>query len=172
MSGKKILLGLGTLVFLGLMAKVPLSEGATLKIGYINIAETFERYYRTHESEKEFQAEKKKNQDEINKQEEKIKLLREELKKKKGVLKKKEITEKEKEITEKTVKLSEFINRANLELREKNARLITERLAEVNEAIKNFGKRKKYSIILEERSIFYGGTNITEEFIKFLNKKK
>lgn len=169
---KKILLGLGILSFLGLAVKVPVSESAALKIGYIDIAEAFEKYYKTQESEKEFQAEKEKKRNEIKKQEEEIKSLSAELEKKKGILKKKEVAKRNEKILKKTSELREFMIKANAELRKKNTQLINKRFTEVQEAIKNFAQRKKYSIILEEKSILYGGKDLTEEFIKFLNKKK
>ena len=172
MSMKKVLFILMILSFLGLVVRVPVSESATLKIGYIDIAEAFEKYCKTQESEKEFQAEKEKKRSEIKKREEEIKSLRAELEKKKGILKKKEVAKRSEKILKKTAELREFMIKANAELREKNAQLINERFAEVQEAIKNFAKRKKYSIILEKKSILYGGIDLTAEFIKFLNKKK
>ena len=172
MFTKRVLLGLIILGFLGLMARVPVSEGAELKIGSIDIAEAFEKYYKTQESEKEFQAQKEKKQEEIKKREEKIKSLSAELEKKKGILKKEEAEKRNEEIAKKTAELREFMINANAELREKNAQLINERFAEVKEAIENFARSKKYSIIIERKSILYGGEDLTEEFIKFLNKKK
>ncbi len=173
-------MGLVILGFLGLMAKVPKSCAATLKIGYINIAEAFESYDKTQESEKEFQAQKKKKQEEIKKREEKIRLLSAELEKKKGILKKEEVAKRNEEIKKKTAELREFMIKANAELRGKNVQLIKELLGEVEEAIKNFAKSKRYSIILRKESdlrispLLFApkSMDLTKEFIKFLNKKK
>ncbi|MCK4245179.1 MAG: OmpH family outer membrane protein [Candidatus Omnitrophica bacterium] len=180
MFTKKVSLGLIILCFLGLMAKVPESWGATLKIGYIDITEAFEGYHKTQKSEKEFQAEKKKKQEEIKKREEKIKSLSAELEKKKRILKKEEVAKRNEEIKKRTAELREFMIKANVELREENARLIKELSADIEEAIKNFAKSRRYSIILRKESdlrispLLFApkSMDLTEEFIKFLNKKK
>ncbi len=168
---KKIFGGLVVLGFLGLAVKVPTSSGATLRIGYVDLVKAFESYTKTQESEKEFQAEKKKKQDEIRKKEEKIKALKTKLETQKKALNEKELAKRNKEITDKTAELSRIIIGANAELRQRNTQLVKQRLDEVKTAIHNFAKKKRYSIILEEKSILYGGDDITDEFIKFLNKK-
>ncbi len=169
---KKIFGCLVVLGFLGLVAKVPLSDGATLKIGCVDLVKAFESYQKTQKSEKEFQAEKEKKRDEIKKLEKKIRALKTKLETQKKALNEKEVAKRNKEITDKTAELSQLIIRANAELREKNVQLVRQRLDEVKEAIKNFAKKQRYSIILEEKSVLYGGDDITDEFIKFLNKGK
>ncbi len=179
MFHKKIFGCLVVLGFLGLLVKVPVSDGATLKIGYLNLVKAFESYQKAQESEKEFQAEKEKKRDEIKKLEEKIKALKKRLETQKKALNEKEVEKRNKEITEKTAEFSRLIIEANAELREKNVQLVKQRLDEVENAIKNFARSKGYSIILRKEPEFRispllfapKSMDLTEDFIKFLNKK-
>ena len=60
------------------------------------------------------------------------------------------------------------------DLRRKNVELTQKILQEVREVVKNYRKKKKYTVILEKRSVITSdeSIDITEQIIKLYDKKK
>jgi len=94
---------------------------------------------------------------------------------KKSDLSTKEINEAQKLITEKEKELIEKENYYNKILKEEEASLLTPLLKEINDKIREYGKKKGYHIVLgatENGNIVYGDKryDITEAVLKYINK--
>ncbi len=174
--GGKILFGSLFLFFIGSFSTLPLSA-ETLKIGYVNTMEVFEKYSKTQERDKLFGDEKRKKESAVQKETEKrqkeIIALSEKLEKEKSLLKEEEIKKRKEEIGKKQESLISYINKVRQELSNRNRELVNMCREEVISAIKKFGQKNGYDYIFEKGAVLYGPKveDITQELIDLLNKK-
>ena len=156
---------------------LPLSADS-LKIGYVNTMEVFQKYSKTQERDKLFGEEKKKKeiavQRETEKRQKEIRALSEKLEKERSLLKEEEAKKREEEIKKKQESLIFYINKVRQELDNRNRELVNKCRDEVLKGVRKFGEKDGYDYIFEKGVVLYGpkAKDITQEVIDYLNKKK
>ncbi|MCD5390752.1 OmpH family outer membrane protein [candidate division NPL-UPA2 bacterium] len=146
-------------------------EGASLKIGYVDIGRVIDGYPRAREAKEALREEQEARHKELSRKREEIDKLEEELKAQEALLKEEEKRKRARLIEEKRRRWEQLFWEYDLEFRSKVMEKQREVLEEIRQAIESFGKEKGYTLILDARQVFYGlkGLDVTEEIIKLLN---
>jgi len=144
------------------------------KVGYVDLLKVYTGYKKAMESEASFNKEVEKEQVKINELQAEIKKMQAEYNKKKDVLKPEEKKKKEEELKEKNQEFTKKLIEVNKKLNERRKEFEGKRIQEIKDAIKEYGKKHGFSIILDKRAILYGedASDLTDEVIKLLNSKK
>lgn len=160
-------------VFAALLFFVPGSSYAQKQegnMGYVDISRLFNSYYKTKEyyevlnnKHNNFQEEVKIKIEKIKEAEGKLALLNDDKK-----------IELEKEIEEMRAGLLEYDRQKKTDLTKERNEKIQELLLEIEQIISDFAEKQNYSIILNDRVLIYGNSdlNLTEEVLKILNEKE
>ena len=165
----RILMGIVCSIFL--VSSVAFSAS---KVGYVDLQKVFTGYKKALESEASFKKEVEKEQVKINALQAEIKKMQADYDKKKDVLKPEEKKKKEEAIKEKIQEFTKKWSEVNKKLDNRRKEIESKRIQEIEDAIKEYGKKHGYSIILDKRAILYGedASDLTDEVIKLLNSKK
>jgi len=144
------------------------------KVGYVDLQKVFTGYKKAMESEASFKKEVEKEQIKINALQAEIKKMQAEYDKKKDILKPEEKKKKEEELKGKIQEFTKKWSEVNKKLDNRRKELEGKRIQEIKDAIKEYGKKHGYSVILDSRAILYGedANDLTDEIIKLLNSKK
>ena len=141
-----------------------------VKIGYVDLYRVFSEYKETRKSEKTLEKKAQdKNKERDNLMEE-IKKLQEEAE----LLSQKEKKKKEAAIEDKLRELQDFDRAVRDELTRKRDNMGRDVLLEIGKGIKDYGKKQKFDVILDSRTLFYANEaiDVTDEIIKDMNKEK
>lgn len=156
-------------LFIVSLLSQPLLAENVRKMAYINAAKVFDGYYKTKEADeklgkkgKEKNAERDKLVKEINKLKDEVQLLSKEAKE-----------EKQSELNEKMRGLQDFDRETKLNLRRERDDVVKQIFKEIDEGIKEYGKKKGYDIIFDSRILLYmdESMDVTNDVIKELNKR-
>lgn len=141
-----------------------------IKIGYINLAKTFDEYEKTKQYDKSLEKKGDKQEKTRQKLVDEIKKLKDEM----VLLSDKGKEEKQTIIDEKIKKLQEFDKETRDELRRERDDMVRDILREIDKVIQDYGKKKGYTVILNDRMLVYGNEaiDITGDIIDILNKKR
>jgi len=144
------------------------------KVGYVDLQKVYTGYKKAMESEAAFRKKVENEQVKINALQAEIKKMKEEYDKKKDILKPEEKKKKEEELKEKFQEFTKKWSEVNKKLDERRKEFEGERIQEIRNAIKEYGKKHGYTVILDSRVILYGEdvNDLTDEIIKLLNSKK
>jgi len=66
----------------------------------------------------------------------------------------------------------ELLSEYQTELSKKEQKLIQDVLAEIENAIKKVAEEKKVKLVLDKRNVIYGGYDITEDVINYIEEKR
>lgn len=141
------------------------SEG---KIGFVDLSKAFDEYQKTKDFDKSLEKKGDIKQEQREKLVKEIRKMREEIE----LLNGKARDKKEKDIEEKIRALQEFDQDAKTELKKERDDMVRDILREMNKAIQDYGETHGYSVILNDRVLFYGDNSLdlTEEITKVLNE--
>jgi outer membrane protein len=161
--GKRLLVVLALIFILGSNVR------AAEKFAYINLEKVFNEYQKTKDEEAKLTEEGKQKQKEIDAKIKEIDKLREDME----LLNEKEKEKRKAEIEKKMQELRQFDRQARADLMRKRDAIIREILTEIDNAIKEYGKSKGYTLIFNSRALLYKDEklDITDEIIKYLNNK-
>ncbi|MBI3323881.1 MAG: OmpH family outer membrane protein [Candidatus Omnitrophica bacterium] len=139
-----------------------------LKIGYVNLAQVFDSYQRTKQSEQVLEQRGKEKQGELEGRVGELKKLRQNLE----LLGDQAREAKAREIEEKSDEFQRLKTRTERDLvRERNeaARQI---LHEIEQTVTEYARANGFSIIVEQRSLVYGenALDVTDDVLKILNE--
>lgn len=143
---------------------------AKIKIATVNIGKVFDEYEKTKEFDTDFQKEELKKQQERDVLISEIRRLKDE-----QLLqaedKRKNFQEK---IDKKLKELDEFDEKAKTSLKEKRNESVNEIFKDIDDTLKQYGERKGYDLILNDRALLYRPDNydVTGDVLKELNKGK
>lgn len=171
---KNYMVGLGVLVFISISGLSSFAGNKNGKIGYVDLQKIFSEYKKAKESENMFKKEVEEEQKKINEMQAEIKKMQSEYEKKKDLMKPEERRKKEEELKKKIQEFSKKWAEVNKKLDKRRKDLEDARLEEIKKTIKEYGKKKGYTVILDSRVILFGEkyTDLTSEIIKVLNSKK
>jgi len=167
------LLGLGLTYRAEAAGKSP--DASSLKIGSVDMGKVIGQYYKAKEVEETLQKKQEAKQKEIEGKREEINKLTEELKAQGSVLKAEEKKKKAKIIEEKKKMLGQLFRTYDSEMRSNVIQKQKEIIKDIQTAIKAFGKKNGYTLILDARQVLYSSKanlDITGAVIKLLNKTK
>ncbi len=139
------------------------------KIGYIDLTRSFDEYQKTKDFDKELESKGDMKQQEREKLVQDIRKMREELE----LMNKASREKKEADIESKIKSLQEFDQEAKTDLTKDRDNMVKDILKEMSDVIKEYGEKNGYSIIVNDRVLLYGDSNmdLTNEIIKILNDK-
>lgn len=139
------------------------------KIGYIDLSRSFDEYQKTKDFDKELESKGDKKQEAREKLVQDIRKMREELE----LMNKTSREKKETDIEAKIKSLQEFDQEAKTDLTKDRDNMVKDILKEMSDVIKEYGEKNGYSIIVNDRVLLYGDSEIdlTNEIIKILNDK-
>ncbi len=142
------------------------------KIGVVDIEKVYQAYKKAKKTRKLLEAERKKKQKELEKKQKELNKLKDEYKKKRGSLSSSERASYEKKISQKEKELNEFFQKTNVYLMGKAKMLIGKRADEIENAIKEYGKKHGFTVILDKKTLpyFSNSVDVTNDVIKMLNK--
>lgn len=149
---------------LGLVGKAAAED---VKIGYIDVASVFDKYDKTKDEDAVLGEKSGKKQKERERIVEKVKNLKNELE----LLSEKQRQKKQTQIEEEIRKLQNFDREVKEELRRERDDMVRNILKEIDTAIKDYGKKNNYTIILNNRVLVYAleQDDITREILNILN---
>ena len=144
-----------------------------LKIGYVNVAQVFDKYKRTDEATEALKKDIEDKRKDIEKKKEAINLLKQKLEAQGVVMAEKEKAKMEEEVEAKISELKDISEKSNRELRERETALTRDILKDIEEVVKAYGKDNGYDLILDSREVLYGleGMEVTNDIIKLINEK-
>ena len=145
------------------------ADAEEVKLGYVNLGETFDEYDKTKESDKALENKGEKKEKEREKLVDEIKKLKDEI----ILLSDKGREEKQPIIDEEIRHLQEFDKEARNELKQERDEMVRDILRKIDKVIQNYGKENGYTVILNDRMLVYGmeSIDITQDIIDILNKK-
>ena len=157
----------GVLAWL-LVAQAPAAHAAG-KIAFVDIANVFDNYQKTKESDKELEAKSKGKESELEGKVAELKKLRDGL----DLLSDKAKEERQKQIEDKTAELQQFRLAAQNELRRQRDTIAREILKEIDETVQGYAQAQGYDLILNQRTLVYGAPamDVTSDVLKQLNSK-
>ena len=141
---------------------------AAPKIGYVDLSRLFDEYGKTkdydtvlEQQNKVYQSEREKKLAAIKDAQGKIPLLKDA-----------EKTKLEQQMEKDRSNLLEFDRQQQTELKKQRDEKIREILLEIEKVVKTYAEKEKFSLILNDRVLIYGGQemNITEPILKVLNE--
>lgn len=142
-------------------------QAQELKLGYVDISRLFDDYYKTKEFDKILEAKNNEFEKERNA---KIEAIRES-QGKLGLLTDEKKTELEAEIEKLKADLLEFDRQKRTDLTKERNEKIREILLEIEKIVSDYAEKEKYSLILNDRVLIYGGEtmNLTQNILAILN---
>lgn len=140
------------------------------KIGYVDLLRVFGEYEKTQESEAALEKKAEGKNKERDKLVGEIKKLQDEAE----LLSESEREKKASELEEKLKDLRDFDRATREELNRERDSMGRDVLIEINKTIVDYGKKNNFDLILDSRTLFYGGEamDISNDIIKEINKKK
>lgn len=152
----------------GLVMALPVqSLAADQKIGYVDLARTFDDYQKTKDFDKALEAKGNAKQAERDRMVADVKKMRDEAE----LLAAKAKDDKQAAIDAKIKTLQEFDRVTRDALRKERDSMVQEILKEIETVIQGFGKSQGYSFIFNDRVLVYKGENsdLTAQVTKALN---
>ena len=139
------------------------------KIGYIDLSRSFDEYQKTKDLDKELEGKGDMKQDQREKLVQEIRTMRGELE----LMNKNAREKKEADIEAKIKYLQEFDQEAKTDLTKERDNMVKDILKEMSDAIKEYGEKNGYSIIVNDRVLLYGdsGMDLTSAIIRILNDR-
>ena len=139
------------------------------KIAFVNVGKVFDEYEKTKEKDKELTGEGEKKQSERESQVQEIRRLRDEL----ALLSDKSKDEKQLMIDEKLKQLQDFDTGARRELQTKRDQHLREILKDIDDVIREIGKKGGYDYVFNERALLYHNDkfDITADVLKEMNSR-
>jgi len=150
-------------------AAAPRPSGGALKIGYVNLAQVFDGYQRTKQSEQVLEQRSKQKQGELEGRVGELKKLRQNLE----LLAEQARDTKAREIEEKSDEFQRVKTRTERELVRERNQLAREILREIEQTVTDYAKTNGFSIIVDQRSLIYGenALDVTDSVLKILNER-
>ncbi len=138
-----------------------------IKIGYINLGDTFDSYEKTKKYDASLEGKRDTKEEEREKLVDTIRDLKEEM----ALLSEQGKEEKQRVIDEKIKVLQEFDESTRETLREERDEMVREIFQEIDNVIQDYGKENGYTAILNDRVLLYGDEtiDITDDIIEILN---
>ena len=147
------------------------SAAQAMRIAYVDVKKAFEAYAGTQKAKDSLKAEVETEKGRLEKDQTVLKDELEALKAKESVMTKVKYKEEEEKIVVKIRALQERIQTTTAGLQQKEAKLTTEIVDLIKEAIAKIAKSEKYDYVFESSNILFGGDEITSTVIKEMNKK-
>jgi len=154
-------------IFLFFISGLAIAESQG-KIGFIDLSRAFDEYQKTKDFDKELEKKGDVKQDEREKLVQEVRKMREELE----LMNKTAREKKEVDIEARIKTLQDFDQEAKNDLIKERDNMVSDILKEMNDVIKTYGEKERYSIILNDKVLLYGdkSMDITGEIIKILNE--
>jgi Skp family chaperone for outer membrane proteins len=167
-TNKKFTVKLVFVFFLFYLLSSVSGFAAEKKIGVVDIGKVFDEYEKTKKYDGEFQADGRKKQEERDAIVHEIRKLRDEA----ALLAEGERGGKQELIDKKMKELDQFDENAQKLLTDKRNEAVKVVFQEIDNTMKQFGERKGYDLIFNERSVLYSNKSydITQEVLKELNQ--
>ena len=142
---------------------------AESKIGFVDLSKAFDAYQKTKDFDKSLEQKGTTKQNQREKLVKEIRKMRDELE----LLNETTRKTKEGDIESKMKTLQKFDQEAKTELVKERDDMVKDILGEMNDVIKEYGKKNGYSMVLNDRVLLYGKEelNITDDIIKILNAR-
>ena len=143
------------------------AQGVEGKIGYVDLSRLFDGYSKTKDYDvvleqqyNQYQQEREKRLAKIKDEQGKLALLKDE-----------EKTKLEGEMEKERTDLIEFDRQQQTDLRKQQDEKRREILLEVEKVVKDYAEKEKFSLILNDRVLIYGGQemDVTDPILKTLN---
>lgn len=146
------------------------SAGEARKIAYMNAVKVIDNYHKTKEADSQLEAESNKKTAEREKLVEKINKLRDEVE----LLAKDAREKKENELNDAVRGLQDFDREVTTTLKRKSDDYKKEILKEIDDVIKDYGRKNGYDLILDSRTLLYANDaiDVSNDIISTLNKAK
>lgn len=140
------------------------------KIGYVDLLKVFGEYEKTQESEAVLEKKAEGKNEERDKLVAEIKKLQDELE----LLSETEKEKKQDDLEEKLKGLRDFDRATREELNRERDSMGRDVLIEINKTIMDYGEKNNFDMIMDSRTLFYGGEamDISDDIIEEINKKK
>ncbi len=159
-------LGLSLFIFAtGVDVQAQSLEGK--KVGYVDLSRIFDDYAKTKEYDAVLEKKHSEYEGVRNKRLDKIREAQGKL----SVLKDTERTKLQEQMDKDRTELLEFDRQSQTELKKERDEKIREILLEIEKVVREFAEKEKFSLILNDRVLIYGGKemDITEKILKLLN---
>ena len=165
MKSIKIVLIMSAVILFGTIGA---NAQAAPKIGYVDLSRLFDQYGKTKDYDAVLEKQHNAYQTERDKRLAKIKDSQGKL----ALLKDAEKTKLEQEMEKDKTDILEFDKEQQTDLRKQRDDKIREILTEIEKVVKGYAEKEKFSIILNDRVLIYGGQemNVTEPILKVLNE--
>lgn len=145
------------------------ADGASLKVGFVNISKVFGEYEGTKSTDSKFGELSKNKRSEREEMVSEIKSMREEL----ILLNEESRAEKQKAIEERIRQLGEFDRETRESLRRQWDDATKKIFEEIEETVTAYAKDHGFSLILTNRDILYGegALDVTQDVLSLLNER-
>lgn len=146
------------------------AQGLDGKVGFLDLSRIFDEYGKTKEYDQTLEKKHAEYEEERNEKLTKIRDAQAKL----ALLKEEEKTKLQEQMDKDRAELLEFDRKKQTDLKKQRDDKIREILLEIEKIVKDFAKKEKYSLILNDRVLIYGDekADISEEILKILNSGK
>ncbi|MFQ5849147.1 MAG: OmpH family outer membrane protein [Candidatus Binatia bacterium] len=155
-------------VFLFLLFAAPLWGQEKVKIGFVDIQRAISESKAGKRARKRFQDEVKKVEAHLLKEKQELEQLRSDIDKKGLLLKEQERKNLEKEFQRKLRDYQRNMRDSQQDLRQRESEMTAEIIRELEKVVTEFGKREKYTVILDSLQLLYmdQAVNLTNKVIE------
>ena len=168
--GKKIVLAVAVIFGLSLFCGAVQKEvfAKEYKIGYVDLAKIFDEYKKTKESEKALTEKGKVKEEERKKLVDELRKLKDE----QALLSDKGKADKQTVVDTKIKNLQDFDRKTRDDLVKERNDLLADIMKDIEKVVTAYAKETNYDIILNSRTLLYGGEqyDVTNEVLNRLNK--
>jgi outer membrane protein len=157
---------LGALLFLGVCGMTSAAFAAG-KIGYVDLAQTFDKYGKTKEYDDALASVQTSKEKELEQMANEIKTIEDKM----SLLSEKEKASKQQEVDEKNKKLKQTSQQVALDLRKERDEKLKEILQDIEKVIQSYAQKNGYDFILNDRVLLYGTAtaDVTQDIVDLLN---
>lgn len=141
-----------------------------LKIGYVDILKVFNDYGKTKKYDKMLEEKKQEKEGKLEVKRKEIEKLQSKL----SLLKDEKQKVQQEKIAAAVKDYRELEQRIFDELKKERNRKMQEIVDDINKIIKDYAKKEKFDLVINENSVLYGtkAMDITKEILKNVNRKK
>lgn len=156
-------------IALGLMAVS--SAAQAMRVAYVDVKKVFEAYEGTQSAKDSLKKEVESEKGKLEKEQDTLKTELGSLQAKKSVMTEAKYKEAEDKVVVKIKALQEKIQTTTNDLQQKEAKLTSNIVDLIKEAVGKVAKREKYDYVFESSNVLFGGDEITASVIKQMNNK-
>jgi outer membrane protein len=147
------------------------SAAQAMRVAYVDVKKVFEAYEGTQSAKDSLKKEVEDEKGKLEKEQDGLKAELSALQAKKSVMTEAKYKESEDKVVVKIKALQEKIQTTTNDLQQKEAKMTSQIVDLIKEAVAKVAKDEKYDYVFESSNVLFGGDEITASVIKKMNNK-